>query len=217
MKKKKIILLSFMLIALLLFAVEKQQFARLHYSGGGDWYNNSDALPNLVNYLNNNLHTDLSIEEAEVRPDEQKMFDYPFIFMTGHGTVKFSDKDVSNLREYLQRGGFLYVDDDYGLDESFRKEVKKLFPQKEFIELPANHTLFNCYYQFPKGIPKIHKHDDKRPRAFAFFDDSGRMMLLYTYETNISDGWSKVHGDPEEVREKALKMGANIIYYLMTQ
>ncbi|MBN1326350.1 MAG: DUF4159 domain-containing protein, partial [Candidatus Cloacimonetes bacterium] len=147
---------------------------------------------------------------------ETKLFDYPFIFMTGHGNIKFTDKEIANLREYLIRGGFLYADDDYGMDPSFRAEISKIFPDIEMVELPAGHDLFHCFYDFPEGIPKIHKHDDKRPQAFAVFSPEGRLLMLYTYETNISDGWSDVHNDPQQIREQAFRMGANLFFYLMS-
>lgn len=206
-----------LLICFSLCAADKPQLARLHYSGGGDWYNDQDIIPNLTEFLNDNLHTLFSNVEAVVKPSDSKLFDYPFIFVTGHGNIVFSEKDAANLREYMKRGGFVYVDDDYGLDKSFRQEIKKIFPDNELLELPANHLLFSCYFQFPQGIPKIHKHDDKRPQAFAVFDDKGRIMLLYTYETNISDGWSNAHDDPPEIRRQALEMGANLFYYIMVK
>jgi len=198
-------------------AAEKPQLARLHYSGGGDWYNDQDIIPNLAEYLNKTLHTDFSTVEIAVKPNDSELFDYPFIFVTGHGNISFDEKEAARLRDYMLRGGFLYVDDDYGLDKYFRKEIKKIFPEKELVELPADHSIFHCYYSFPGGLPKTHKHDDKRPQAFAIFDDAGRILLLYTVESNISDGWSNAHDDPTEIREDALKMGANIFYYLMTQ
>ena len=197
--------------------MEKPQLARLHYDGGGDWYNDPDTLPNIAKYLNKTIQTDFSEEQTIVKPAENKIFDYPFIYMTGHGNISFSKRDAENLRKYLLRGGFLYADDDYGMDSYFRREIKKVFPEKQLIELPANHEIFHCFFDFPKGIPKIHKHNDKRPQAFAIFDENGRMMLLYTYETNISDGWTTAHNDPPAIREKALKMGANIFYYLMSK
>jgi len=193
------------------------RIARLHYDGGGDWYNDADTIPNLVIYLNSNLKTNLDEEQAIVKPSDSEIFDYPFVFMTGHGNVSFSDKDVANLRSYLLRGGFLYIDDDYGLDKSIRREISRIFPEKQLLELPSDHDLFRCFHYFPNGIPKIHKHDDKRPQAFAIFSEEGRIMLLYTYETNISDGWSNMHNDPQQIRDLALKMGTNLFYYLMTR
>jgi hypothetical protein len=218
-KKMKLGFLILLLTVVFSFsqAQEKPKLARLHYQGGGDWYNDGDILPNLAEFINQTLNTNFALQEAVVKPDDNKIFNYPFLFMTGHGQINFSQEDAENLREYMQRGGFLYVDDDYGLDESFRQQVKKIFPAKELVELPASHELVNCFYSFPNGIPKIHKHDDKRPQVFAIFNDLGRMMLLYSYETNFSDGWSVNHNDPPQKREEALQMGANIIYYVMAK
>jgi len=216
--KVVLIILSLLYIAAnTLNADENYQLARLHYTGGGDWYNDPDAIPNLVNFLNDNISTSFSTSQAVVKATQPNLFDYPFIFMTGHGNILFSDQEVHQLRDYLLRGGFLYADDDYGMDEAFRREIRKIFPDRQLIELPASHEIFNCYYSFPKGIPKIHEHDGKRPQAFAVFDDYGRMMVLYTYETNVSDGWSEAHDNPPEVVEQAFEMGANMMYYLMAK
>lgn len=200
----------------LLAASDKPQLARLHYDGGGDWYNDPDIIPNITNYINNILGSDFSETQAVVKPSDQRIHDYPFIFMTGHGNITFSERDINNLRRYLLRGGFLYADDDYGMDEAFRREIKKVFPERDLIELPADHEIFHCFFSFPNGIPKIHEHDGKRPQAFGIFDDHGRMMVFYTYETNISDGWSDAHDNPPEISEKAFRMGANLFYYLLT-
>ena len=205
----------FLMIFFQLQFLAADQIARLHYAGGGDWYNDADAVPNLAEFLNNNIQTEFELTEAVVKPDESAIFNYPFIFVTGHGKLSFNQKERENLREYLRRGGFLYVDDDYGMDQFFRSEIKQLFPQKNLIELPAEHEIFSIFYKFPGGLPKIHKHDDKRPQAFAIFNDSGRMLLLYTYETNLSDGWSNAHDTSSAQRLQALKMSANIVFYLM--
>ncbi len=196
---------------------EKPQLARLHYDGGGDWYNDSDTIPNIAEYLNETINTDFSLTQAIIRSADVNIFDYPFLFMTGHGNVRFNEKEAEHLRDYLLRGGFLYADDDYGMDTSFRHEIKKIFPEKELVELPGNHEIFHSYFEFPEGLPKIHKHDDKRPQAFAIFADDGRLMVLYTYESNISDGWSNAHDDPPQIREKAFRFGANMFHYLMTR
>lgn len=216
-KKKILICCALALCILPVFALDKPQIARLHYDGGGDWYNNQDMIPNMVEVLNRELHTDFSLEEAVVTPSESKLFDYPFIIMTGHGNIDFSEKDAENLRTWLLRGGCLYADDDYGMDESFRREMKKVFPEHELVELPASHPIFSSYYNLGNKIPKIHQHDDRRPQAFAIFDEDGRLMVLYTYETNITDGWTAAHDDPKNVREQAFKMGVNILYYLFTR
>lgn len=213
-----LLFLTGIIVASLCYALtELPQLARLHYDGGGDWYNDPDTLPNLVRYVNSELNTNFSAVQAVVRPSDANLFDYPFIFMTGHGNISFSERDVRHLRDYLLKGGFLYADDDYGMDESFRREIRKVFPDREMIELPANHPLFHCYFSFPQGIPKIHEHDGKRPQAFGIFDDSGRLMVLYTYETNVSDGWTDAHDNPPEIREAAFQMGANMLYYIITQ
>ncbi|NQV19674.1 MAG: DUF4159 domain-containing protein [Armatimonadetes bacterium] len=214
----KIFNVFFLIITLtILNAAEKTQLARLHYDGGGDWYNDGDILPNLAQYLNKTIQTDFALEQAIVKPADSKIFEFPFVFMTGHGNITFSEKDAENLRKYLLQGGFLLADDDYGMDESFRREIQKVFPEKELIELPVNHEIFHSFFSFEKGLPKTHKHDEKRAQTFAIFDDFGRMMVLYIYESNISDGWSDVHDDPENIKELAFQMGANIFYYLITK
>ncbi|MFO7895549.1 MAG: DUF4159 domain-containing protein [Candidatus Cloacimonadales bacterium] len=210
--------MKYIIFMLMLFSwqlLPADQLARLHYAGGGDWYNDADAIPNLCEFLNENLQTDFALTEAVVKPDAGSIFNYPFIFATGHGKLSFDQAERQNLREYLRRGGFLYVDDDYGMDQYFRAEIKLLFPEKQLVELPAEHEIFSSYYQFSRGVPKIHEHDGKRPQAFAIFDDSGRMLILYTYETNISDGWSNAHQTDPEKRQKAFEMGANIVHYLI--
>jgi hypothetical protein len=215
----RIWLISCLLILnICLFSIEKPKLARLQYDGGGDWYNDAEVLPNLATYTNDVLKTDFSNEQATVKAGDAKLFEYPFVFLTGHGNIRFTNKEIEQLRTYLLRGGFLYADDDYGMDDSFRREMKRIFPEKQMMEIPASHPLFHCFYDFPKGLPKIHKHEDKRPQAFAIFDDTGRMMVLYTYESNISDGWADpgTHKDPQEIRDLALRMGTNILQYIMT-
>jgi len=187
MKKILIIFIAFS-ISILNALEGEHQLARLHYKGGGDWYNDQDTIPNIAEYLNKTLNTKFSRIQAIVSPDDPKLFDYPFIYMTGHGTVNFNNKEAENIRTYLDRGGFLYVDDDYGLNKTFQHEIKKIFPEKDLVELPASHEIFHCYFDFPKGLPKIHKHEDERPQAFGIFDENGRLMLLYTFESNITDG-----------------------------
>jgi hypothetical protein len=195
-----------------------QQIALLKYKGGGDWYANiTTSLPNLIKFSNQNIHTVIEEKPAVVTPDSHEIFNYPFIHMTGHGNVFFDENDIKNLRKYLTNGGFLHVDDNYGLDKFIRREIKKLFPGKELKELPVSHPLFNSFYHFPDGLPKIHEHDGKRPQAFGIYINN-RLVLLYTYESDLGDGWEseEIHNDPWEVREKALKMGANILYYVFT-
>lgn len=190
-------------------------FARLQYDGGGDWYNDPEVLPNLAKFVNQTLNTDFPTDQEVVKASDAKLFEYPFVYITGHGNIRFTEREVENLREWMLRGGFLYADDDYGMDESFRREIKRVFPERELIELSPDFPLFTAYFTFNK-LPKIHLHDEKPPQAFGLFDDSGRLMMLYTYESNISDGWAdpETHKDPPQVREQALKFGVNIIYFI---
>lgn len=193
----------------------KVKIALLKYKGGGDWYANPTALPNLIKFCNENLGTDLAKEPATVEPGSRDIFNYPFVHMTGHGNIVFTPVEVQNMREYLLAGGFLHADDNYGLDKAFRREMKKVFPEDDFIELPWDHPIFSQKYKFPEGLPKIHEHDNKRPQAFGIVKD-GRLLVLYTYETDLGDGWEdqEVHKDPEDKRLQALQMGANIISYV---
>jgi len=192
-----------------------QEIALLQYSGGGDWYANPTALPNLVKFCNANISTALKEKPQTVTPGSVDIFDYPFVHMTGHGNVFFSAEEAENLRNYLTSGGFLYIDDNYGMDEYIRKEIVKIFPNKELKELPANYPIFNYVYKFPQGMPKIHEHNGGRPQAFGIFVED-RLVLLYTFETDLGDGWEnpEVHNDPQDVRLKALQMGANIVKYV---
>ena len=192
-----------------------QEIALLKYSGGGDWYANPTSLPNLIQFCNTNINTTLKAKPATVEPGSPSLFTYPFVHLTGHGNVVFNEVEVKNLQNYLNSGGFLHIDDNYGLDQYIRKEIKKLFPNTALIEIPATHLIFQKPYSFPNGLPKIHEHDGKRPQAFGIFVKN-RLVLLYTYECDLGDGWenAEVNNDPLSVREKALKMGANIIHYI---
>ncbi len=192
-----------------------QEIALLKYSGGGDWYANPTSLPNLIKYCNANINTKIKPKPGTVEPSSPDLLSYPFVHMTGHGNVVFSDSDVINLRNYLLAGGFLHIDDNYGMDQYIRKEIKKIFPNNDLVEIPANHVIFQKPYLFSGGLPKIHEHDGKRPQAFGIFIEN-KLVLLYTFECDLGDGWEdpEVHNDPIEVREKALKMGANIMNYI---
>ncbi|MFQ6103173.1 MAG: DUF4159 domain-containing protein [Candidatus Glassbacteria bacterium] len=191
--------------------------ARLKYGGGGDWYNDPSIIPNLSAEINARTNIRVSQREAVVSASDTELFQYPFIFMTGHGNVSFSDQEVKRLQDYFEAGGFLYADDDYGMDESFRREMKKVFPDAEMVELPLDFPIYHVPYDFNEGLPKIHKHDGKPPQGFGIFL-KGRLVVYYTYETNISDGWADpdIHGDPQRIREAAFRMGINIIVYAMT-
>lgn len=218
MKPKKLLLLFLALYFLQICCYSQQvQIALLKYKGGGDWYSNPTSLPNLIAFCNSNIKTDINPMPATVQPDSPDIFNYPFIHATGHGNVVFSDYEAANLRNYLIGGGFLHVDDNYGIKDYVMKQMKKVFPELEWVELPYSHSIFSQHYVFTDGLPKIHEHDSKRPQAFAMFYE-GRMVCLFTYECDLGDGWEdqRVHNDSDEVRLKALKMGANIIEYVFS-
>ncbi|TYA58899.1 DUF4159 domain-containing protein [Formosa maritima] len=212
-KTFQIIIFTFYFCFLTL-SLNAQEIAVLKYKGGGDWYSNPTALPNLIAFCNNNINTKINSSPQTVETGSTELFQYPFVHMTGHGNVYFSDEDAENLRNYLISGGFLHIDDNYGMQPYITEELKKVFPDNELIEIPANHPIFNIEYSFPKGLPKIHEHDGKRPQAYGIFFEN-RLVLLFTVESDLGDGWEDevVHNDPIDVREKALKMGANIVKF----
>ncbi len=195
--------------------LEAQEIALLKYNGGGDWYANPTSLPNLITFSNNNIGTSIKSKPVTVTPGSSDIFQYPFVHMTGHGNVIFNQEEAENLRNYLLSGGFLHIDDNYGMQQYLEKELEKVFPEKKLEELPANHPIFSTAFNFPGGLPKIHEHDNKPPQALGIFDEN-RLVLLFTVESDLGDGWEspEVHNDPEEVRLKALKMGANILKYV---
>lgn len=211
MTTKKIYIITLLLSINL---VSAQEIAVLKYKGGGDWYSNPTALTNLIQFCNENLNTKLSNQYKIVETASVELFQYPFVHMTGHGNVFFTIEEAENLRNYLNSGGFLHIDDNYGMDKYIRKELKKVYPNQELIELPANHSIFSNKYKFPLGLPKIHEHDGKRPQALGLFQN-GRLVCLYTTEADLGDGWENkaVHKDPDEIRLKSLQMGANIVKY----
>lgn len=210
---KTYIFLCLLFIQPMIQAQTSLSLAVLKYNGGGDYYANPTALPNLITYCNNTLGTKISEDVPYVEAGSKDLFLYPFIHMTGHGNVVFSKEEAANIRMYLEAGGFLHIDDNYGMDQFIRVELKKIFPNQELIELPGSHPIFKQKYSF-NGLPKIHEHDGKRAQAFGLFSN-GRLVCLYTYETDLSDGWEdqSVHNDPNNKRQEALKMGANIISY----
>lgn len=207
------------IVALLIFFLFyhlsfSQEIAVLKYNGGGDWYANPTALPNLISFCNQHIGTTMNPKPATVEVGSSDIFSYPYIHMTGHGNVVFSDQEAENLRTYLLSGGFLHIDDNYGMEPYLRKALEKVFPDKKLEELGRDHPIFKGRYSFPSGLPKIHEHDGKRPQALGISHE-GRLLLLFTFESDLGDGWEdpSVHNDPEEVRRKALQMGANIIQY----
>jgi hypothetical protein len=194
------------------------QIARVKYSGGGDWYSDEKSLPELLSFVRDNTLLDVAAKEEVVELTSDKVYGFPYLYLTGHGNVRFSPAEAERLRDYLSGGGFLHVDDNYGLDEHIRRELQKVFPEKELQEVPFDHPIYNLVYEFPDGPPKIHEHDGEPPKGFGLFDDSGRLMLFYTVESDLGDGWepSSVHDNPPEKRRAALQMGANILTYAMT-
>lgn len=196
---------------------QRVKLAKLKYGGGGDWYAAKTALPNLIEFCNRELGMNLAPEEDVVEAGSKDIFLYPYVFMTGHGNVVFSDADAANLRNYLVGGGFLHIDDNYGLDKYIRIELKKVFPELELKELPFDHPIYHQKFKFPNGLPKIHEHDGKPAQGFGLIYE-GRLVVLYSYETDLGNGWEdrRIHNDPEEKRLQALRMGANIIAYCFT-
>lgn len=191
------------------------QIALMKYRGGGDWYANPTSLTNLIEFCNKNLYTNINTEYATVEAGSSTIFNYPFVHLTGHGNIVFDDQEALNIRNYLLAGGFLHIDDNYGLNEFVKPQMQKVFPELEFVELPFSHPIYHQQYQFPNGLPKIHEHDNKPPQGFGLIKD-GRLLCFYSYECDLGDGWEdpQVHNDSEATRTKALQMGANLIQYV---
>lgn len=216
------ILIIFLLTGFFISAFAQEQgtftIARLKYNGGGDWYNDPSAEVNLLNFIKQNTNIKVDARYQFVDISSEEIFSYPFIFMTGHGNVVFSTDEVERLRLYLENGGFLYIDDDYGLDKAIRREMRKVFPVRDFVELPFSYGLYNVLFNFENGPPKTHKHDSKLPRGFGIFVNN-RLSVYYTYESNPSDGWAdeRVHNDPPAKREEALEFGTNIVVWALSQ
>ena len=213
---KKCYSAAFLLINILFS--QNFNIARVQYSGGGDWYSDPSSLPNLLQYLKEHTSMKQVGNEIRIKLTDNNAHHFPYLYLTGHGNINLSDDEVIALRSILLNGGFLHADDNYGMDASFRREIKRVFPNKDLVPLPYTHRLFDSYYSFPYGLPKVHEHDVKAPQALALFEGE-RIILLYTYESDLGDGWENesVHQDPWPVREAALKMGVNIIYFALTQ
>ncbi len=193
------------------------KIAKLKYNGGGDWYANKTSLPNLIKFANTNLRMNIFPEEDIVEAGSPDIFSYPFVHITGHGNIVFNDTEVQNMRRYLMSGGFLHVDDNYGLDKFIRREMKKVFPELSFVELPFNHPVYHQKFPFPNGLPKVHEHDGKAPQGFGLIYQ-GRLVCFYSYECDLGNGWEdqSVYNDPEATRQQALRMGANLLQYATT-
>ena len=213
----KYIITILFFIPIILIGQETYQIAILKYNGGGDWYANPTSLSNLIRFSNKNIGTNIKKDPAIVEVGSVDIFNYPFIYMTGHGNVVFSNNEAENIKNYLQAGGFLHIDDNYGMDPYIRTEIKKVFPNIDLTEITNNHPIFSVKYKFQNGLPKIHEHDAKRPQALGIIYD-GKLVCLYTYESDLGDGWEdkEVHNNSDEIRLKALKMGTNIIKYAFT-
>lgn len=215
MKKITVVILFF---ALTSFAPAPSfQIALLKYNGGGDWYANlTTSLPNLIKFCNENLGTNINPDQAIVDAGSPEIFNYPFVHMTGHGNIVFSDQEAQNLRNYMIGGGFLHVDDNYGMDKFIRPQLKKVFPELELVELPFSHPIYHQKFDFKNGLPKVHEHDDKAPQGFGLVYE-GRLVCYYSVETDLGDGWEspEVHGDSPDARDKALKMGANLVQFAL--
>ncbi|MDC1431218.1 DUF4159 domain-containing protein [Bacteroidia bacterium] len=211
---KNILLLITVVIASSFQTDYSIKIAKLKYDGGGDWYGNRTALPNLAKFCNENLKTSINPQDEVVEAASAEIFNYPYVYMTGHGNVLFNAKDAANMRKYLLAGGFLHIDDNYGLDKYIRPEMKKIFPELDFVELPFNHPIYNQRYNFPKGLPKIHEHDGKPAQGFGLIY-KGRLVCLYDYECDLGNGWEDagIYDDSQEKRTQALQMGANILQY----
>lgn len=213
----KIIGLFVFLTATSLLQAQELHITRLQYSGGGDWYANPSSLPNLIQFISENTNIRIQPDESRVKITDTDLYNHPYLYMTGHGNVRFSNEEIHILRDFLSAGGFLHADDNYGLDESFRREMNKVFPKKEWVELPHNHPIFHNHFEFESGLPKIHEHDNKAPQALALFHQ-GKIVVLYTYESDLGDGWEDldVHNDGKQKHRQALEMGTNILIYAFT-
>jgi hypothetical protein len=215
------ITLSFIFFLCVGFSLNAPSYkiAKLKYNGGGDWYANRTALSNLIRFCNKNLATNFDRDETIVEAGSTDIFNYPFVYLTGHGNIVFSDQEAENLRKYLIGGGFLHIDDNYGLDKFIRPQMKKVFPELDFVELPAQHAVYNQKFKFPGGLPKIHEHDGNRPQGLGLIY-KGRLLCFYTFESDLGNGWEDAGtypSDTEATRQKALQMGSNLIQYALTQ
>ena len=192
--------------------------ARIHYGGGGDWYGDPSSLPNLLEFISEKTSIIVEPSEYRIKLTDPGLFSHSFLYLTGHGNIRFNEDEIIVLRDYLLKGGFLHADDNYGMDASFRREMKRVFPEKEWVEIPFDHDIYHVFYDCPNGLPKVHEHDGKPPKGLGLFDEK-RLIIFYSYESDLGDGWEdiEVHNNPLEIREAALKMGVNIVWFALTQ
>jgi hypothetical protein len=218
--------LTIMILGIFLFSYGLSQksipgafsITRIHYNGGGDWYSDPSSLPNLLEFLSYHTNTVVNLTEKRAEIGDEVFYSSPYLYLTGHGNIKFSDKEVQILREHLLNGAFLHADDNFGMDKTFRREMKKVFPDKDWVELPVNHEIFHTVYDFPNGLPKVHEHDGNRPQALGLFHKN-ELIVIYTFESDLGDGWedASVHDDSPAIQRSALEMGVNIILYALSQ
>ena len=215
---KSLITTAVILLVTNIILGQEFSIARVNYGGGGDWYCDPSSIPNILNYLTKNTSIKADHDEYRIKLTTKELRGHPYLYMTGHGNIRFTNEEIIQLREYLMGGGFLHTDDNYGLNTSFRREMKRVFPDRDFVELPHDHAVFHSYFDMPNGLPKIHEHDGKPPQLFALYNED-RIMVIYSYESDLGDGWEdeEVHNDPPELRVAALQMGVNIIYFALTQ
>ena len=218
MNRKKMYKQFFILIFASILSGQNFNIARIHYSGGGDWYADPSSLPNLINFISTQTNIKIDQNEYKIKLTSENLYNHTFLYLTGHGNIRFSDEEVGALRRHLLKGAFLHADDNYGMHDSFKREMKKVFPEKDWVELPTDHPIYDCYYNLPNGLPKIHEHNGKGPQGLGLFDKD-RLIVFFTYESDLGDGWedSEVHNNPEVLRQSALQMGTNIVWYSLTQ
>ena len=208
----------FILILTSIISAQDFNIARIQYSGGGDWYSDPSSLPNLIDFISDKTNIKIESGEYKIKLTSESLYGHTFLYLTGHGNIRFSDEEIGALRNHLLKGAFLHADDNYGMHDSFKREMKKVFPEKEWVELPIDHPIYSCYFNLPNGLPKIHEHDGKPPQGLGLFDNK-RLIVFFTYESDLGDGWedSEVHNNPEVVRQSALQMGTNIVWFSLTQ
>jgi|TARA_B100000530_G_C15872041_1_gene453819 hypothetical protein len=208
----------FILVLTSIISAQDFNIARIQYSGGGDWYADPSSLPNLIDFISDKTNIKIENSEYKIKLTSESLYGHTFLYLTGHGNIRFSDEEIGALRNHLLKGAFLHADDNYGMHDSFKREMKKVFPEKEWVELPIDHPIYSCYFNLPNGLPKIHEHDGKPPQGLGLFDNK-RLIVFFTYESDLGDGWedSEVHNNPEVVRQSALQMGTNIVWFSLTQ